>query len=229
MDYNSDKKGTNGMNTEMKALIVDDHPLIAMATQSILEQIQGVTVVGVAKTGAECLELVEAYKPGLVMLDYHLPDQFGSGVVKQIKMRCAQTHVVIFTGIDVADMYNHLIELGVSGIISKESSESVIQNMVRCILDNCTVLPLPLYRNMRLMTTLPAQEAVLTKDEIRIMTMLMRGATHEQIAQDIYVSKRSVDNYLKKIYEKLGVKSRVQALEKFVQSKYYNEMERGDA
>lgn len=229
MDYITEKKGTIGMNTEMKAIVVDDHPLIAMATKSILEQIQGVSVVGIARTGAECLELVEQHKPGLVMLDYHLPDQFGSGVVKQIKMRYPGIHVVIFTGIDVADMYNHLIELGVSGIISKESSESVIQNMVRCIMDNCTMLPLPLYRNIRLMTSTPLPDAALTKDEVRIMSMLMRGATHEQIAQEIYVSKRSVDNYLKKIYEKLGVKSRVQALEKFVQSKYYNEMDRGEA
>jgi DNA-binding NarL/FixJ family response regulator len=58
--------------------------------------------------------------------------------------------------------------------------------------------------------------------------MLVRGATHEQIANEIYVSKRSVDNYLKKIYEKLEVKSKVQAIEKFVQSKYYTDSIRGD-
>ncbi|WP_028550904.1 response regulator transcription factor [Paenibacillus sp. UNC451MF] len=216
------------MNGSMKVLVVDDHPVMAKATKGILEQISGIEVVGTVGSGEACLDFVETHRPEIVFLDYHLPDQFGSSVAKEIKNRYPDTHVVIFTGIDVADMYNHLLDIGVSGIISKESSESVVQHMVRCVMDNCTVLPLSLYHNMRLMTGLPAQEFVLTEDEVQIMSMLVKGATHEQIANEIYVSKRSVDNYLKKIYGKLGVKSKVQALEQFVQSNYYLESNRGE-
>jgi DNA-binding NarL/FixJ family response regulator len=215
------------MSMLRRALIVDDHPVMAKATKMVLEQIEHVEVVGIAASGKACLELVELHKPDIIMLDYNLPDQFGSGVARQIKERSPETHIIIFTGIDVTDIYNHLIELGVSGIISKESSERALQNMVRCILDDCTMVPLSLYRGMRLTTSLPAQDVLLTKDEIHIMTLLVRGATQEQIAQEIYVSKRSVDNYLKKIYSKLSVKSRIQAIEKFVQSNYYIDSDRG--
>ena len=216
------------MNGSMRALVVDDHPVMANATKGILERINGIEVIGTAGSGAACLDFVDTHRPDIVLLDYHLPDKFGSIVAKEIKGRYPETHIIIFTGIDVADMYNHLLEIGVSGIISKESSESVVQHMVRCVMDHYTVLPLSLYHNMRLMTGLPAQEVVLTEDEVQIMSMLVKGATHEQIAGEIYVSKRSVDNYLKKIYGKLGVKSKVQALEQFVQSKYYTESNRGE-
>lgn len=207
-------------------LIVDDHPVMAKATQTILEQIEHIRVIGIAASGKSCLEMTALHKPNMIILDYNLPDQFGSSVAKQIKDISPDTHIVIFTGIDVSDLYNHLIELGVSGILSKESSERVIQNMIRCIMDDCTMIPLSLYRGMRLMKSLPTQEVLLTKDEIQIMTLVVKGATQEQVANEIFVSKRSVDNYLKKIYAKLGVKSRVQAMEKFIQSSYYTDSDK---
>lgn len=211
---------------QRSVLIVDDHPVMAKATQMILEQIEHIRVIGIAASGKSCLEMTTTHKPDMIMLDYNLPDQFGSSVAKQIKELSPNTHIVIFTGIDVSDLYNHLIEIGVSGIISKESSERVIQNMIRCIMDDCTMIPLSLYRGMRLMKSLPTQEALLTNDEIQIMTLVVKGATQEQIANEIFVSKRSVDNYLKKIYAKLGVKSRVQAMEKFIQSSYYTDSDK---
>ncbi|WP_243767766.1 response regulator transcription factor [Paenibacillus agricola] len=209
-----------------RTLIVDDHPVMALATKMVLEQIEHIEVVAIAASGKACLELNELYKPDLIMLDYNLPDQFGSVVAKQIKKNSPGTHIIIFTGIDVTDIYNQLITIGVSGILSKDSNERAIQNMIRCILDDCTMIPLALYRGMQLTTSLPTQDTLLTKDEIHIMTLLVRGATQEQIAHEIFVSKRSVDNYLKKIYNKLSVKSRIQAIEKFVQSNYYVEADK---
>lgn len=217
------------MKRTIKAIVVDDHPVVANATKYILEQVNGVTVVGIAGNGQVGLELVEEHQPDLLFLDYHLPDQYGSQVADRVKRKFPNTHVVIFTGIDVADMYNHLIEIGVSGIISKESGETTIQNLVRCILDNHTMVPISMYRQMRV-TSLQQKSAEtehieLSADEIQIMTLLVKGATHEQIAEHIHVSKRSVDNYLKKIYDKFDVASRIQAIEKFVRSPMYADLQ----
>ncbi|MEF3307069.1 response regulator transcription factor [Paenibacillus sp. GYB003] len=214
------------MKRAFRTIVVDDHPVVARATKHILEQIDGVEVVGIAANGEGCLALAEEHQPDLLFLDYHLPDFYGSVVAERVRRVSPGTHIVIFTGIDVADMYNHLLEIGVSGILSKEASETTIQNIVRCILDDHTMIPLPIYRQMRLSTRQQASEAEpidLSADEIVIMTMLVKGATHEQIAEHIHVSKRSVDNYLKKIYEKIDVSSRIQAIEKFVRSPLYAE------
>lgn len=216
------------MKRNVRSIVVDDHPVVARATKHILEQVEGVTVVGIAANGEAALELVEEHQPELLFLDYNLPDQYGSRVAERVKRRSPHTHIVIFTGIDVAEMYNQLIEIGVSGIISKESGETTIQNMVRCILDNHTMIPLPIYRQMKMMNRQKMAEtdyADLSTDEIQIMTLLVKGATHEQIADHIHVSKRSVDNYLKKIYDKLDVTSRIQAIEKFVRSPLYTELQ----
>ncbi len=199
-----------------KVLVVDDHPLVAQATKQLLEQMEEVEVVGIAGNGKQCMELVMEHQPELVFLDYQLPDQMGSKVAERIKEKYPQTHIVIFSGINLTDMINQFIESKVSGILSKESSESVIISLVKCVLEGHTVLPLNLFHQMKMSEKPDAMENILTSDEITIMDLMVKGSTQEQIAEVIHVSKRSVDNYLKRIYKKLGVKTRVQAIQKYV-------------
>jgi two-component system competent response regulator ComA len=207
----------------IKTIIVEDHPLMANATKSILEQIERIEVVGTAGSAKAALELVDKHNPGIVFLDYHLPDAFGTKVAAEIKSKYPEMHIIIFTGIDISDLYNNLLEIGVSGILSKESSEYTVRNLVHCVLDNHTMIPLSLYHQMRIGANKPNSDVVLTVDEIQIMTMVVKGVTHDQIADQIHASRRSVDNYVRKIYDKYGVKSRVQAIERFVKSRYYKE------
>ncbi|MDB5052962.1 MAG: Two-component response regulator ComA [Bacilli bacterium] len=214
------------MNKVIRTLVVDDHPLFAIATKNILEEIDGLHVIGIVGEGDECLEFVRLHEPDLIFLDYYLPDQLGSEVAAQIKNQFPHIHVVIFTGVDVAKILNVLLEIGVSGVISKGSSEKTIKNMVQCILDNHTTVPLSFYHKMRLMDDHAANVLELTKDEVQIMSFLVEGLNHEQIGEKIFVSKRTVDNYMKRIYGKLGAKTRTKAVEKFVQSKYYKESDR---
>lgn len=211
------------MKEKIRALVVDDHPLFARATQQILQQVDCISEVGVVGSGRACLEYIEGHKPDLILLDYHLPDQPGSEIAEKIKKLHPHMHIIIFSGVDLTEMYNNLVDIGVSGIISKESSERTIKNMIYCALDNHTVLPLSLFHQTKLSNRLATSDIQLTVDEVDIMNMIVNGLTHEQIAERIHVSKRSVDNYLKKIYEKFSVRTKVQAIEKFVQSKYYSE------
>lgn len=206
-----------------KAIVVDDHPLMAHATKDLLGQIDGIAVEGVAHDGKSALELVERCRPELVFLDFQLPDQSGAQIAEQINLICPNAHIVIFTGVDVSDLVNKFLELRVSGIISKETSEATFRHMIACILDNHIVLPHDVFYKIKLSPAIPSEESALTDEEVRMMSLLVKGATYEQIADTIYVSKRSVDNYLRKIYDKLGVQNRNQAIEKFVQSKQYNE------
>jgi two-component system competent response regulator ComA len=209
------------MSDIVKTLVVDDHPLFARATKSLLDEIDRIEVIGVVSNAKECLEQVKLQQPGLVFLDYQLPDQTGTEVAAQLKQLYPHIHIVIFTGIELAGIYNKLIEMKVSGVLSKESSERTIKNMVYGILDGYTMIPLSFFHQMQLNEADAQEECELQDEEVLMMNMLVKGATHEQIAERIFMSKRTVDNYLRKIYDKWGAKSRTEALEKFIKSKYY--------
>lgn len=215
------------MNRIVKVLVVDDHPVVARATKELLEQIDRIEVVGIAGNAHVCMEYMSRFEPDIVFLDYQLPDQYGSKVAEQIKHEYPMTHIVIFSGNDLTDVFNQLLEIGVSGIISKEANEVTIKNMVNCILDNHTVIPIKLFHQMRMTDfDVPSlAEVTLTDDDVQILMMMVRGASVEQIAEKLDVSTFSVGNYFNQIFGKLGVKSREQAVEKFVKSKYFAQAE----
>ncbi len=210
------------MTKSIKALVVDDHPLVAHATKNLLQEIDVIDVIGIANNAAQCLAMIKEHQPNLVFLDYQLPDESGTEVAKRIRRTYADIHIVIFTGIDINDLYNTFIDIKVSGILSKESSVTTIKNMVSCILDGYTILPLSIFHTLKLASgETPQQEFLLTSEEISMMNMVVKGATHDQIAEQIHMSKRTVDNYLKKIYDKLGVRSRLEAIERFIKDSYH--------
>lgn len=211
------------MSIPCKVVIAEDHPLMAHATKQLLEQMDNLIVAGVATNGSTCLQLVEEHQPGMVFLDYQLPDMAGTEVAEKIKKGWPDIHVVIFSGVDVSTMIPKFLELQVSGIISKGIHHDTIKHMVACILDDYIVLPRESVQRLLSPAAPALLEIELTEDEAAIMSMIVKGCTLEQIADRIHMSKRSVDNYQRKIYDKLGVKGRAQAIEIFVRSKYYAE------
>jgi two-component system competent response regulator ComA len=203
-----------------KILIVDDHPMVSYGTKMILEQIDNVIIVGIAETGEKCLRYVSEFIPDLVLLDYNLPDQNGSELTKQIKERYEAMHVVIFSGSDLKHMYNRLLSLNISGILAKNANAEQIKNMVRSIMEGQTVISLELFKQLRISEP-EASDQLLSEQEVHIMSMVVDGRTAEQIAESIFSSKRSVDNYLKKVYEKLGAKGRIHAIQLFIENKRF--------
>ncbi|QGQ96015.1 DNA-binding response regulator [Paenibacillus psychroresistens] len=213
------------MSKPLKVIIVDDHPLMAEATKHLLEQIEGIQVIDIASSGKKGLELIDLHKPDMVFLDYQLPDKVGTDVAKEIKTKYPAIHIIIFTGVDVSDMINNFLALQVSGVISKGTSRTAIKNMIGVILEDHIVLPRSALNKIRL--TDYTQDPLLSQDEVIIMSMVVKGATLDQIGERIHISKRSVDNYQRKIYEKLGVETRAEAIEKFIKSHYYTDSQGG--
>lgn len=211
-----------------KILIVDDHPLMAEATALTLAQLEGVQMIGIANNGKRCLEMLKVEQPDIIFLDFNLPNQYGDEIAKIIKRTYPAIHIVIFTGIDFAHLYNHLIGIEISAVISKESSGALLRSLITILGENYTMLPIPIFHKMKLTSGAGQMSNMLDSEEIKIMSMIIQGSTNEHIAEVVHMSKRTVDNYIRKIYEKLGVKSRAQAVEKFIQFKHMFDIPRGN-
>lgn len=211
------------MEKPCKVVIVDDHPLMAHATKQLLEQMDNLEVVAIAGTGSGCMQMVQQHQPEMVLLDYQLPDMAGTEIAEQIKKQWPDIHVVIFTGVEIGSLIPKFLEFQVSGIISKGTHHETIKHIIECVADNLVVLPRSGMKQLLLSCSPVWVDIELSEDEAAIMWMIVKGFTLEQIAEKIHMSKRSVDNYQRKIYDKLGVNGRAQAIETFVRSKYYME------
>jgi DNA-binding NarL/FixJ family response regulator len=217
------------MNQEIKVIIIDDHPAMALGIKFLLEQDQSIKVLGVAASGSEGIEMVREHLPSVVILDLNLPDDTGVHIAAAIKEQHPAIHIIIHTGYDYIPYFNRLIECGVSGILNKSASPQDILDMIHTVIRGYTIMPLPIFRQVQLQRPDHVKhywEADLTTTEEKILSMVADKYTNSKIAGIIHVSESSVENYLKKIYGKLGVKSKVEALAKITQDDRFQRVDK---
>jgi DNA-binding NarL/FixJ family response regulator len=211
-------------DSKTKILIVEDHPAMGQGTKVILEQMEMIQIIGVAETGKKGLEMAARFRPEIVILDLNLPDIHGKELTKEIKANFPEIQIIAFTGYDYVPFINVLMENGISGFLSKSASAIQVQRMVECVINGETVIPLDVFRRFRLVEGLEdtgreGWENNITKKEQDILSMVARGFTNVQISNEICVSVRTVEYYLTKIYEKMNVGSRSEAVKLFIGSK----------
>lgn len=206
------------MTKVWRVVIVDSHPTSMLGTKLILEERDDLKVTGMASTWDEGLMLVIENQPDLVLLDYQMPEGTAETLLEKLKEGSPVSHIIILTDHDGLKLLYPVINLGGSGILSKQASASQLMLMIDGLREGLATLPIDWLKQgiWQVQTTIPVEGLFdLTETEIFIMERIVQGITYDKIATEITVSRRSIDNYLRKIYVKLGVSTRAQAIEKF--------------
>ncbi|MEI2284288.1 two component transcriptional regulator, LuxR family [Paenibacillus polysaccharolyticus] len=207
------------MKKVWQVVIVDIHPTSMLGTKLILEEQQDLTVRGMTSTGTEGLELVSAHKPDLILMDYRLPEGQADQYIAQIKGLSNETHIIILTDEDNVKLFRYLMSLGASGMLSKQASPSQLIHLISGLREGYVSIPMSWLNSEDWGQPADSQseEGIieLTETETFIMERIVQGVTYDKIASEINVSRRSIDNYLRKIYVKLEVSSRAQAIERY--------------
>ncbi|OZB96383.1 response regulator transcription factor [Paenibacillus sp. XY044] len=206
------------MTRVWRVVIIDSHPTSMLGTKLILEERENLKVTGMASTWDEGLVLVIEHQPDLVLLDYQMPEGTAEALLDKLKSSSPESHILILTDHDGLKLLQPIIHHGGSGILSKQASASQLMLMIDGLREGFAALPIEwLKQGLWQVQAAPSTEGVfdLTETEIFIMERIVQGITYDKIATEITVSRRSIDNYLRKIYVKLGVSTRAQAIEKF--------------
>ncbi len=201
----------------IRIIIIDDHPAIAVGTKHILEQDAQLKVVDIVHHPAQVLQSVLMHKPHIVLIDLNMPEVSGKELARQVKTALPGTQVIIFSGFDLVPMWNTLIQVGVSGILSKNCLPEQMHRMIGAVLNGDTVIPIQLL-NRLVYNEDPhtlLQTVLLSEREQQIMQLICNGENNQQIAANLIVSTRSAENYIARIYEKLGVRTRAEAVEAY--------------
>lgn len=206
------------MNQIWRVVIVGSHPTSMLGTKLILEEQKDLYVVAMAQTGQDGIRLVGEYRPDVVLLDYRLSDGTAENVLEHIKLAVPEVHVVVMTDNDGLSLLQTLIGRGASGVLSKQASPFQLIHMISGLREGVTTLPVDWVKQAIWPLTSSAMSEGglrLSETETFIMERIVQGITYDKIALELEVSRRSIDNYLRKIYVKLGVNTRAQAIEKY--------------
>ncbi|WP_059172129.1 response regulator transcription factor [Bacillus sp. FJAT-27445] len=202
-------------------LIVDDHPAVGEGTRTIINAESDMEADVLTESDKVMVKLQQG-KYDIFLIDLYMPKVNGIELAKAILHVNPLAKVLIYSGFDLMAHFNLLIEAGVSGFISKTASGEQLITSIRCALNEDAVIPLQLLKQLRRVnaapTTVEGQQNLgdisLTKKEQQILEAISKGMTNKAIAITLAMSQRTIEYNLTKIFNKLGVGSRTEALMK---------------
>ncbi len=204
---------------KIKVLIADDHALFREGTRSLIEQEKDMEVAGEASDGAETVKLVKDLHPHVVLMDIAMPKVNGIEATRQIKADYPATAVLILTAYDNDQYIVALLEAGAAGYLLKNVSGADLVNAIRAVHAGEAVLHPTIAQKVfsRLGSSgrqppTTALAAELSDREMEILKLAARGMSNQDIATQLYLSRRTVQAHLANIFRKMDVGSRTEAV-----------------
>jgi two-component system, NarL family, response regulator DevR len=201
----------------IRLLVVDDHEVVRQGLVAMLGRRPGIQVVAEAGTVAEAIAQARRYQPDLVVMDVRLPDGSGIEACREIRAEMPATRVVMLTSYPDEEAVMSAIIAGASGYLLKQIRArdlvAALETVARgeSLLDPAVTAQV-LERIRRIATDgQPDEYAQLTTQERRILALVAEGKTNREIAGEVFLSEKTVKNYVSSILSKLNLERRAQA------------------
>lgn len=193
----------------IKVVVADDHRLMIEAVRCVLEVAGGFEVVGEATSGSQVLPTVSRTDPDVVILDMRMPGADGLKCLDWLSSRHPSVKVVVLSGVEDPDTIQAALNRGASAYVGKHVDPRDLPSVVRQVLDesvyHALVHVLPTAAS-------PADEAGLTPSEQKVLQALTRGLSNKEIARELWLTEQTVKFHLTRIYRRLGVANRTEAV-----------------
>ncbi len=200
---------------KIRILLVDDHPFIRRALKISLGDESSLEIVGEAENGQIALSQVESLKPDVVLMDIQMPLMDGVEATKQICDRFPETKVLILTVDETEEYISNVLKYGASGYILKNTPPEELSFAIQAVYRGYMHLDLNLGR--KVIARIPEISEVssndwdkLTPREQQIVRLIATGANNEEIANQLYISTRTVKNHITNILSHLNLRNRTQ-------------------
>lgn len=209
-------------NVDIRVVIVDDEQLVRAGLRLILEAEPDITVVGEAGDGAEAVGLVDRLDPHVVLMDIQMPGVNGIDATRRIAAmrREESSRVLILTTFDIDEYVYESLRAGASGFLLKRTPANELVNGIRVVAQGEALLAPSVTR--RLLDTFASKRPVsaadtkaledLTDREREVLGYVARGLSNTEIAETLFLSEGTVKTHVKRIFSKLGVRDRAQAV-----------------
>ena len=201
----------------LTVVVVDDHEVVRQGLVAMLDRRPGFQVVGEAGTVAEALEVTSRFQPDLVVMDVRLPDGSGIEACREIRANLPGTRVMMLTSYPDEEAVLAAIVAGASGYLLKQVRARDLVAALEAVgrgesLLDPAVTGKVLERMRRIATSdQPDELAALTQQERKILALVADGMTNKEIAAEIFLSDKTVKNYVSSILAKLNLERRAQA------------------
>ena len=200
------------MSETIRVLLADDHPLFRDGVRLMLSDAEGIEVIGVAGGGAEAVRMIVELKPDVALLDVNMPDIEGPEVVAACRKAGADPQFVFLTMHKYSELLRKSISLGVKGYVLKDSGADEVVDAVRTVARGEEYLS-PAVAGMLMKEVRTKGEfdsgtegiGALTSAQRKVLRLVASDRTSKEIADDLGLSVRTIENHRARICAKLGL------------------------
>jgi RNA polymerase sigma factor (sigma-70 family) len=201
----------------LTVLIVDDHPLFRKGMRTLLESMPDIEVIGEAISGKEAVEMAMAHQPDVVLMDLQMPGGSGLAAIRELGKSSPNIRILVVTLFEDDESVFAALRAGARGYILKDADEEEMMRAIRAVGEGEAIFSAAIAS--RLMDYFAASRSLipqevfpeLTEREREILTLIARGKTNAEIAEELTISLKTVRNHVSNIYSKLQVADRTQA------------------
>ncbi len=205
----------------IKLLVVDDHALFRRGITTVLENQEGLEVVGEAIDGLEAIEKAEKLAPDVILMDLNMPHCNGLEATQALQASMPRVNIIILTVSDNESDLFAAMKFGAKGYILKNTEpEELIQAIFHIAQGGAIISPLMAtkllseFKNLGTRTVIKSTQeadADLSPREGEVLKLVAQGATNKEIADSLFISENTVKTHLRNIMDKLHLANRSQA------------------
>jgi DNA-binding NarL/FixJ family response regulator len=193
------------------ALVVDDHAIVREGLSLVLEKARAARIVGSAATGEQAIDCARRLQPDLVLMDMALPDMTGIDATRRILAHSPHIAILVVSALECAEEVFRVMRAGARGYVHKTAACAELAGAVRAVHAGetyvCTSLSGACSEAARRSTSVSALDR-LSERERQVLQRVIRGASSADIADELALSRKTVDTYRSRLMVKLDVTDR---------------------
>jgi len=203
--------------SKIKVLLADDHPAFREGLAQLLNREEDIEVIAEAPDGQQTVELAKELQPDVALIDVAMPGINGIEAAKQMRNISPQTAIIMLTAYDYQAYILTCLRIRAAGYLLKSSPVAEIINAIRTTYSGHGVFNLKVLSSaMKRWAGEKSDEKFtlegLHERELQIIRLVAKGMSNREIARQLIISERTVQTHVHKIFEKLGVSSRTEAV-----------------
>ncbi|HQV41786.1 MAG: UvrY/SirA/GacA family response regulator transcription factor [Moraxellaceae bacterium] len=197
----------------IKVLVVDDHDLVRMGITRMLSDITGISVVGEAANGEDCLRVSRELDPHVVLMDIKMPGIGGLEATRKLLQQSPDVRVLAVTVCDEEPFPSRLLKAGAAGYLTKGAALEEMVHAIRAVASGQRYISPEIAQRLALSSL--EEEKIspfddLSEREMQISMMIVSCQKVQEISDRLFLSPKTVNSYRYRIFEKLGIESDVE-------------------